>query len=384
MDEVAAAAIVERRTGGRIAADRPPALVVLPLDGGRYATAWMAEARTATDVILCFLDARTGAVLRQQSVLKAQGRPGLAGAVVLDARGDANRASAIVSGTASPGDAERPAAAAAAARAETEARVNAALRFLEARFGRKGLDGRGSPVTALVNPVRPQDWDRLPAAWRPFFTGGFWDGRRIVVGAGLPEGVTVEGRHWTNAAGAIDLVAHELAHAVEDQAWRPVYRGEAGALSEAFADVLATAIEFSWQGGRANYLVGEDATGGVGVRSLRQPSLHGLPDHYDRRATAEDDNLSVHANSTIAGHAYYLAIEGGNHATSGLQVEGVGPARREQVERAFYRAFAWMLPSDATFADARAATIQSARDLYGPGSAAARALTQAWTAVGVR
>ena len=42
-----------------------------------------------------------------------------------------------------------------------------------------------------------------------------------------------------------------------------------------------------------------------------------------------------------------------------------------------------MLPSNATFSSARAATIQAARDLYGAGSAAERAITQAWTAVGV-
>ena len=42
------------------------------------------------------------------------------------------------------------------------------------------------------------------------------------------------------------------------------------------------------------------------------------------------------------------------------------------------------LPANATFAVARAATIQSAQDLYGGGSAAVRAVTQAWTAVGVQ
>jgi len=35
------------------------------------------------------------------------------------------------------------------------------------------------------------------------------------------------------------------------------------------------------------------------------------------------------------------------------------------------------------FATARAATIQSARDLYGAGSAVETAVTEAWTAVGV-
>jgi Zn-dependent metalloprotease len=42
-----------------------------------------------------------------------------------------------------------------------------------------------------------------------------------------------------------------------------------------------------------------------------------------------------------------------------------------------------MLPAAATFSMARAATIQSARDLFGAGSAAERAVADAWTAVGV-
>ena len=42
-----------------------------------------------------------------------------------------------------------------------------------------------------------------------------------------------------------------------------------------------------------------------------------------------------------------------------------------------------MLPPGATFSLARSATIQAARDLYGGGSAVERALTEAWTAVGV-
>jgi Zn-dependent metalloprotease len=48
-----------------------------------------------------------------------------------------------------------------------------------------------------------------------------------------------------------------------------------------------------------------------------------------------------------------------------------------------YRAFTQLMPANATYAVARSATIQAARDLYGAGSAAERAITQAWTAVGV-
>jgi Zn-dependent metalloprotease len=91
----------------------------------------------------------------------------------------------------------------------------------------------------------------------------------------------------------------------------------------------------------------------------------------------------VHINSGIPNHVFYLAIEGGVNRVSGLRVEGVGSANRVQIETAFYRAVTQLLPASATFSMARAASIQAARDLYGPGSAAGRALTEAWDAVGV-
>jgi len=116
---------------------------------------------------------------------------------------------------------------------------------------------------------------------------------------------------------------------------------------------------------------------------MANPGLYGDPDHYTKRYTGADDNGGVHTNSAISNQAFYLAVEGGTNRTSGLSVTGVGGANREQIEKAFYRAFAFMLTSNATFSSARAATIQAARDLYGVGSAAERAITQAWTAVGV-
>ena len=36
------------------------------------------------------------------------------------------------------------------------------------------------------------------------------------------------------------------------------------------------------------------------------------------------DAGGVHINMTILGHAFYLAVEGGTNATSGLGVQGVG------------------------------------------------------------
>jgi thermolysin len=96
-----------------------------------------------------------------------------------------------------------------------------------------------------------------------------------------------------------------------------------------------------------------------------------------------NDNGGVHTNSTIASHAFYLAIEGGTNRTSGLSVQGVGGSNREQIEKVFYRAFAQLMPSNANYAMARVITLRAAQDLYGLNTAPYNAVRDAWTAVGV-
>jgi bacillolysin len=141
--------------------------------------------------------------------------------------------------------------------------------------------------------------------------------------------------------------------------------------------------------GQADYVIGKDvvrarASGTLhGIRSMANPALYGDPDHYSRRYRGDEDNGGVHTNSGIANQAFYLAVEGGTNRTSGISVQGVGPANRERIEKVFYRAFTLLMPSNSTFAVGRAATVQAARDLYGAGSDAERAVSQAWAAVGV-
>jgi thermolysin len=196
------------------------------------------------------------------------------------------------------------------------------------------------------------------------------------------------GQRVNHFPAALDIVAHELTHGVTDFSSGLVYEGESVALNEAFSDIMGVAVEFFHQprgaGLReADYIMGEDVFTPGGIRALSNPSAHGDPDHYSLRYKGSDDNGGVHTNSTIASHTYYLAVEGGTNRTSRLTVQGVGNANREQIEKIFYRAFVFMLPSTATFSTARAATIQAARDLYGDGSPAMRAVTEAWNAVGV-
>jgi Zn-dependent metalloprotease len=226
----------------------------------------------------------------------------------------------------------------------------------------------------------------LNAFWCSGCGPQFWGA--MMFGEGLPAGFVLGGQTVDYLAGGLDIVAHELTHGLTDYSSGLIYLNESGALNESFSDMLGTSVEFFFQTPgtglrQADYLIGEDVFRPGGLRSMSNPAAYGDPDHYSRRVTGPEDNGGVHTNSAIPNQAFYLAIEGGTNRTSGLAVQGVGGANRDQIEKVFYRAFTLMLPANATFSTARAATIQASRDLYGANSAAERAVTQAWTAVGV-
>jgi len=269
------------------------------------------------------------------------------------------------------------------------------------RHGRRGLNNQDRPLIAIVNPVTQQGALSLPPdLFSNFAVNAFWCNECgpgaigvMFFGNGIPSGITVGGQTVGPLSGSLDIVAHELTHGVTSSSSDLIYMNESGALNEAFSDIMGIAVEFFFQTpgagiGQADYLLGEDSFrtpgGGVnGVRSAVNPLTFGDPNHYSNRYTGSADDGGVHINSGIVNHAFYLAIEGGTNTTSRLSVQGVGAANREQIEKAFYRAFVFLLPASADFSTARAATIQAARDLYGANSAAATAITQAWTAVGV-
>jgi thermolysin len=276
--------------------------------------------------------------------------------------------------------------------------------YLFKRFGWMGLDNRGLPIQNIVHPVFRSQINQFlnnfgnvsdtPQEVPDFFVNAGYMGNGIAVyGDGLPPGfvlVTPNGDVSVDyLSGAIDIVAHEITHGVTEFSSNLEFLNESGALNEAISDIVGASVEFFFQQagigkGRADYLIAEDILSPVAARSLAAPTTLGQPDNYATRFSGTGDSGGVHINSGIANNAFYLAIEGGTNATSRIQVTGVGAANREQIERVFFRAFTQMLPSNATFATARAATIQSAIDLYGAGSAATAAVQAAWTAVGVQ
>jgi thermolysin len=252
------------------------------------------------------------------------------------------------------------------------------------RHGRRGLDNANIPIRSVTHMLRREDFSlySLEIVLSYFANASYLGDGVMMYGDGLPPTVTLGGQRWNYLAGGLDVVGHELTHGVTDYSSRLIYQGESGALNEAFSDMMGTATEFFFQPEKADYAMGEDVITPGGIRSMQNPTAYGDPDHYSVRFTGSQDGGGVHINSGIPNHAFYLAIEGGTHRLGGV-VRGVGGANREQVEKVFYRAFTSFLSPSATFAQARAATLQAARELYGVGSAPERAVTEAWTAVGV-
>ncbi|CAN5810889.1 neutral protease NprB [soil metagenome] len=419
-----ARAIVEGLSGMPLGGSRLPRLVILPRGGEGYALTYQARVATPGDITMYFIDAHTGAVVHQRSDAHTQAAVGLGTGVLgdrkkvqasrqgglfvqidrmrpplietLDMRGNLFRTLNILNGIVTPAasdfaaDPDNDWTDGAAVDAHTYAGYT--YDYFFKRFGRRGLDNADIPIRNLTHPV-----DRANAGHVPefvlglFYLNAFYAGSGVMVyGEGLPPDVVTlpERQHWNYMSGALDVVAHELTHGITDYSSGLLYENEPGALNESFSDIMGTAVEFFFQPPgdallQADYLIAEDVVTPGGLRSMADPAAFGHPDHYSRRYTGTADNGGIHGNAGIPNQAYFLAVEGGTNRTSGLVVQGIGRGNREEMERVFYRAFTLLMPANADFVTARAATIQAARDLFGPGSAQERAVTQAWTAVGV-
>jgi thermolysin len=410
---------------------RPVTLVVLREESGDAHLSYTTVVSSANQVFRVFVDARTGAELLRHSSIRKQASVGTGRGVIgdtkkmsvrlqggvyvaddplrppvlltFDMRNSLTRAlnvlfgaSLFVSDLASDADNNWTDVSAV----DAHALVGWTYDYYFKRHGRRGLDNRDRPLVSLINAVSQQGAVTLPPELLDFAINAFWcddcgPGAIGVMffGNGIPPNFTFAGYNISPLAGSLDIVAHELTHGVTSASSNLLPTNEPGALNEAFSDIMGTSAEFFFQPvgagiGQADYLIGEDSfrapgAGLNGIRSLINPIAFGDPDHYSLRFTGPEDDGGVHINATIPGHAFYLAIEGGRNRVSGITVQGVGAANREQIEKSFYRALAFLLPASANFSTARAATIQAARDLYGASSAAASAITQAWTAVGV-
>ena len=178
---------------------------------------------------------------------------------------------------------------------------------------------------------------------------------------------------------AVDVAGHEMSHGVTATSAGLSYRRESGGLNESTSDIFGTAIEF--YAGHGNWTIGEQLSS-TPLRYMYNPALDG------RSANCWSKNvgrLDVHYSSGVGNHFFYLLSQGssGNPSSptcNGSSVTGIGLSAAEQI---WYRALTVYMTSSTTYAGARTASLNAARDLYGAGSAEYNAVAAAWSAVSV-
>lgn len=169
---------------------------------------------------------------------------------------------------------------------------------------------------------------------------------------------------------ALDVAAHEFTHAVTEYVNGLIYSDEAGALNEAYSDIMGSLVEDHVRES-ARWIIGEDGPRGA-IRSMENPSSFNQPEHYNRYLHTTDDNGGVHDNSGIINFAAYKMMTSDD--TKGI-------VSYDTWAKIFYDSM-HRLSNDATFLQMRGAVVCSARK-YGLSDLQLQAVRKAFDDVGV-
>jgi Zn-dependent metalloprotease len=212
------------------------------------------------------------------------------------------------------------------------------------------------------------------------FDNAMWNGAQIIFGDG-------DGKFFNRFTIALDVIGHELGHAVTQNDAGLDYHGQTGALNEHISDVIGIMVKQDRLGQTAaesDWLIGKGLLGpavrGKAVRSMKAPGTayddpvigrDPQPSHMRNYVTSAQDNGGVHINSGIPNYAFYrfaTAIGGPVWLVAG---------------RIWYHVLKTQLFPHAGFQDFAMATVKAAGEMYGIGSFVQLAAAEAWSAVGL-
>jgi Zn-dependent metalloprotease len=230
-------------------------------------------------------------------------------------------------------------------------------------FSRDSYDGAGHTI-------------RSTAHFGVDYVNAFWCNDACAASFGsMPDGEQMaygdgDGVLSAPLSQALDIVAHELTHAVTDGTAGLQYIGQSGALNESYSDVFGIMVD------SGDFQLGEDVwtpgTPGDALRDMADPTLYNQPAHVTTFRYTLFDNAGVHTNSGIPNKAAHLAI-----AAPGY---GIG---RPNVQQIYYRALVNYLTPTSNFLANLNALIQASTDLFGAGSAQTAAIRKSQAAVGI-
>lgn len=246
-------------------------------------------------------------------------------------------------------------------------------------LGRNGPDGQGGAVAAGVH---------VHAAPFAPYANAFWDPAERTVNFG-------DGGNGSLPFTSVDVVAHELGHALMTGTADLTYSGEPGGLDEATSDILAMgALCYAAMGATGDTLalpsgfpwaIGASLSPtGQPLRNLQRPLRSGNPDAWFEGIGL----LGVYQASSPASRFFYYLSAGcnpGDTETASLflpgGMTGIGIHKALQI---WVRALqAHVQDKNTDYAGMRAATEAAATHLFGAASRERAAVQDAWAAVNV-
>ncbi|ELP65459.1 M4 family metallopeptidase [Streptomyces turgidiscabies] len=243
--------------------------------------------------------------------------------------------------------------------------------FYSSVLQRNSLDDRGMRLDAYVH-------------FDVKYNNAFWDGRQMVFGDG-------DGSTFTDFTGSLDVIGHELTHAVTEFTAGLAYHNQSGALNESMSDVFGSLVK-QWSmkqsAETADWLIGTEVfTPGIDADALRSMKAPGhaydnelfgkdpQPDHMRDFVhlpdTERGDLGGVHINSGIPNKAFYLTATN----IGGFAWEAPGLIWYESLKASSV---------DTQFQDFADTTYQKAEELYGADSAEQSGVLAAWQEVGIQ
>ncbi|MBE3044263.1 M4 family metallopeptidase [Candidatus Bathyarchaeota archaeon] len=248
--------------------------------------------------------------------------------------------------------------------------VGITVKFFHTVFGRNAIDGKGG--TPIVTVHHNPETETLG------YNNAFWDGVQVVFGDG-------DGILFDYFADSLDVVAHELTHAITEYTAGIPFWGQAGGLNESISDVFAALVEqwhFNQTAADADWITGQNlfpiAFKGAALRNIANPgTAFNDPilgqDPQIAHFSQYSDSLDVHVTSGIPNRAFYLIAVG----FGGYAYQKAGKIWYETLRDPRIRQFG----KDITFKNWADVTVDQADRLFGvPASIIVR---NAWVSVGV-
>ncbi len=236
--------------------------------------------------------------------------------------------------------------------------------FYYNKFGRNSYDDNGAKIVSYVNDVT--------------YNMAAWWGSYHIIQYGFRDTVNLAQPYIS-----LDIVAHEITHAVTQETSGLLYSGEPGAVNEFLSDVFGACVMHEYRPEFSDYWKhGVEIYGVNDCRDLSNPSCKFFHGNNWYATNDSYDNGGVHRNSGVGSYWFYLLVNGGagyNESGMNRPVTGIG---MDKAMRICYLVNTEMLTLTTAYRFFAFSSCEAARQL-GYSDSVIEQITNAWFDVGV-